>query len=712
MLLSIGMIVKNEEKYLRDCLNGLKPILEQMPSELIICDTGSTDSTIEIAKEFTDKVFEIGWRDDFAWARDQNLKRARGKWYMYIDADEILQDVTDLIDFFDSGEYKNYATASFEMKNFLDHTESNFSMFSAMRLYKIEKDTRWKGKIHEYIEPIKIPAKKLETLALHYGYVFEDMETRNAKAERNKKPMLEQFERDPKDLRNIVHLVQHYMGFSDFEEAKRYADIGLALYEKNTTVVFWHAINQQNVSNYIAMKKWEEAADAVQDYFTNASIVYANAYYMKYMECLALTELERYEEAGNAGVASWKYWEQKDKGELDTYILSCTTLIDTKKDDVLTAICTSYTLAGLFDLASEWTEKYEEGDERKNADIYNIFAGYAYVKDISKISVLYDYVAAKYGIDSKEYSNVIGIIENNMENPEQKSAVAESLVKGREDLGDGYIRLQHLRLLDLKGDPTAQNELDYFIRTDAVFSQHFGDILIAAIKYKADFISLVDKLRITNATEFMVSTLRLTIGFSDDLLEYMEETNFVKECNSIKALRLVSGLLSILTDIEPAMEKATNKKEAGEEKQLILFESYVRLRNKYLKMTYKEEIYCEEMVSRLPEQDGFAFYVARAFECKDASDKAGYIQNLRLALKILPNMKDIINSLVDKLKEEESAPTAQAQLVSETNRLKSIIYTMINTGNMAQAAQILESYEQVNPTDPEIGKIREMVEAS
>ena len=50
MLLSIGMIVKNEEKYLRDCLEGLKPILEQVESELIICDTGSEDTTIEIAK--------------------------------------------------------------------------------------------------------------------------------------------------------------------------------------------------------------------------------------------------------------------------------------------------------------------------------------------------------------------------------------------------------------------------------------------------------------------------------------------------------------------------------------------------------------------------------------------------------------------------------------------------------------------------------------
>ena len=40
MILSIGMIVKNEEKYLRRCLSALKPLLDAIDSELIIADTG------------------------------------------------------------------------------------------------------------------------------------------------------------------------------------------------------------------------------------------------------------------------------------------------------------------------------------------------------------------------------------------------------------------------------------------------------------------------------------------------------------------------------------------------------------------------------------------------------------------------------------------------------------------------------------------------
>ena len=52
MVLSIGMIVKNEEKYLDRCLSALKPILENVESELIIADTGSEDNTVEIAKKY------------------------------------------------------------------------------------------------------------------------------------------------------------------------------------------------------------------------------------------------------------------------------------------------------------------------------------------------------------------------------------------------------------------------------------------------------------------------------------------------------------------------------------------------------------------------------------------------------------------------------------------------------------------------------------
>ena len=53
--ISLCMIVKNEEAFLARCLNTLKDIMD----EIIIVDTGSTDSTRQIAATFTDKIYHF-----------------------------------------------------------------------------------------------------------------------------------------------------------------------------------------------------------------------------------------------------------------------------------------------------------------------------------------------------------------------------------------------------------------------------------------------------------------------------------------------------------------------------------------------------------------------------------------------------------------------------------------------------------------------------
>ncbi len=60
------MIVKNEEEVMRQCLDSVKDLCE----EIIIVDTGSTDKTKEIAREYTDKVIDFKWIDDFSAARN------------------------------------------------------------------------------------------------------------------------------------------------------------------------------------------------------------------------------------------------------------------------------------------------------------------------------------------------------------------------------------------------------------------------------------------------------------------------------------------------------------------------------------------------------------------------------------------------------------------------------------------------------------------
>jgi len=84
--LSVCMIVKNEEKQMAKCLMSLKPVADEM----IVVDTGSTDSTREIAAALGAQVYDFTWTNDFSEARNYSMSKARGQWILVHDADEVI----------------------------------------------------------------------------------------------------------------------------------------------------------------------------------------------------------------------------------------------------------------------------------------------------------------------------------------------------------------------------------------------------------------------------------------------------------------------------------------------------------------------------------------------------------------------------------------------------------------------------------------------
>ena len=86
MDLSLCMIVKNEESLLPQCLQSVNEIVDEM----VILDTGSSDRTVEIAREFGCRVHHFEWCNDFSTARNEALKYVQGEWVLVLDADEVL----------------------------------------------------------------------------------------------------------------------------------------------------------------------------------------------------------------------------------------------------------------------------------------------------------------------------------------------------------------------------------------------------------------------------------------------------------------------------------------------------------------------------------------------------------------------------------------------------------------------------------------------
>lgn len=84
--LSLCMIVKNEEECLAQCLESVRGIAD----EIVILDTGSTDGTREIARRYTDRVYDYGWEDDFSKARNASFSLASKPFILWLDADDVI----------------------------------------------------------------------------------------------------------------------------------------------------------------------------------------------------------------------------------------------------------------------------------------------------------------------------------------------------------------------------------------------------------------------------------------------------------------------------------------------------------------------------------------------------------------------------------------------------------------------------------------------
>ena len=206
--LTVGLITKNEEKNIENCLKALLALKEAIGAQILVGDTGSTDRTIEIAERYADEVFHVEWTNDFAAARNAVMDRGTGEWYLSVDADEWLDDPKELIEFFQSGRYRDFASASVTINNISyapgEKNNEKDNPFSTIRMCQLIKENRFEGKIHESLTCV-IPYEDLHnTVFTHYGYFYKGPAGEKKHKERTKRNhdlLIQELERDPLDLR-------------------------------------------------------------------------------------------------------------------------------------------------------------------------------------------------------------------------------------------------------------------------------------------------------------------------------------------------------------------------------------------------------------------------------------------------------------------------------------------------------------------------------
>jgi glycosyltransferase involved in cell wall biosynthesis len=192
------MIVKNEERYIKMCLENAMMLAD----EAIIVDTGSTDKTKEIIKEFDKdiKIIDYKWEYDFSKARNISIENATGDWILILDADEkLLCDPKKVREILESAESDGY---KIPLYNIMD---KNMVLYSAVynKLFRNNKGYRYEGSIHEQVhipnmETDKCILEEKICKVIHYGYLESVVKERN-KSERNLKILKKQLKEKPDD---------------------------------------------------------------------------------------------------------------------------------------------------------------------------------------------------------------------------------------------------------------------------------------------------------------------------------------------------------------------------------------------------------------------------------------------------------------------------------------------------------------------------------
>lgn len=211
--LTLCVICKDEENTIPKLLDSVQGDLFD---QIVIVDTGSTDNTVEIVKNYPKvKLYHFKWINDFSAARNHSFSRADSDYIMWLDSDDFIkpEDYKKLLDL----KNRLHESPMWLLKYEYAHDEYGNSIcsFYRERIVKRTLDLKWQQPIHEY-------------LPLVPGYTKVDIEVHHNKQETHTKrnlSILEKLvERNPNFSRNVYYLGKEYYDSGDTEKGVKLLD--------------------------------------------------------------------------------------------------------------------------------------------------------------------------------------------------------------------------------------------------------------------------------------------------------------------------------------------------------------------------------------------------------------------------------------------------------------------------------------------------------
>lgn len=223
--ISLCMIVRNEEANLAACLDSIARFME----EIVIIDTGSSDSTKQIALRYTDQVYDFTWCNDFAAARNYAISKTSKDYILVIDSDEIVESI-DLSEI--NRLIPECPTGIGRLKRINEYTRNGVAYQYNERVNRLfsKQLYHYEGIIHEQLTPTTKEVLTTYSIPLtirHCGYEG-DIQTRRKKTERNINLLIQALKDNPQDPYLLYQLGKSYYMEENYQSACQY--FGDALY--------------------------------------------------------------------------------------------------------------------------------------------------------------------------------------------------------------------------------------------------------------------------------------------------------------------------------------------------------------------------------------------------------------------------------------------------------------------------------------------------
>lgn len=607
--LSICMIVRDEEKFLDNCLKSLKPLLDLNLAELIIVDTGSVDKTIDIAKKYTEKLYFKEWNNSFSDARNYSISLAKGEYIFIMDADQDMgkSEVDKLIKLFTSNKYKEFNTYSLVYKNFTNEELTNYTYFSLNLIFKNDGTFKYEGKVHN--QPIyKQPVKNLEVYMNHYGYIMTE-DIKEKKFKRTATLLKNELEKDPDNIYYIYQLSRSYEMHGDTKEAIIELEKYLSLIEKvkiddsfkinfyhNAAVIYFNGKEYDKCIYYCEKMKLidKELIDCYyllgKCYFINGNIDEAVKSFKSYFNYLKIFKYEKY-----ANTNELEVFSHGDKISVISELMRLKIKINQ--------------LEGI----DEYIESLEENEEVyiiMISEILNIYINRNDMKLVNKTinkvkdkdeNILLYYLISKILVNSK-HINADTFIEGLDFRDEEKELIKKKIKLEKEN---GF-----KNLLDFINESSKLNKIIkvenciyYLITTlnnssiDEIKKSNCINEIVYIIKYlltKSDMIInsyLIDKENLINLMYKYISIIEnALIDTEKNDIEFLNKINdfnkFFNEKNVIKAISLLKDAAIIKTEFGSliATIKDSLLSEYIERNDLIKNEDIIKIKENIIKL--------------------------------------------------------------------------------------------------------------------------------